>query len=117
MHKESLRGANFEVTVAFLEFAPGIPGIPGKTTGNLALSSARRGSGNARFAYVFWQDSHQESCEKGPAAQKCSFNLPRPQGGTKSELALARARSSRSLALARWVPLKKGRKPFMPMDS
>ena len=96
MHKESLRGANFEVTVAFLEFAPGIPGILEKTTANLALSSARRGSGNARFAYVFLADFHQESCEKGPAAQKCSFNLPRPQGGTKSEL--ARARSSRSLA-------------------
>ncbi len=37
-----------------------------------------------------------------------------PPGGDKGELALARARSSRSLALARGVPSKKGCKPFGP---
>ena len=42
------------------------------------------------FPYVFLADPCPEFCKKGPAAQKCFFILPRPQGGTKGELALAR---------------------------
>ena len=57
------------------------------------------------------RETRPEPCEKGPAAQKCFFISPRPQGGTKaSSLAFARsARSARSLAGLLW---KKGRKPF-----
>ena len=36
------------------------------------------------FPYVFLADPCPESCKKGPAAQKCFFTFPRPQGGTRA---------------------------------
>ena len=52
--------------------------------------------------------------EKGPAAQKCFFISPRPQGGTKASsrsLASLVPRSARSRSLAELF-LKKGVSPF-----